>query len=90
MMNNLNGNKLLKLIKQAGKEAVNNDKPVEVCTGRVNSSSPTEIEIVEMELVLPLDFFVFVKGIGEIEEDDILLLIRKQGGQKYYAIGKLN
>jgi len=83
------GTSLLRIIKKAAVEAVENSKPLAICGGIVIKEKPLEIKVAEQELILDSDFFIFVLGLGEMKKGDKLLLIRKQGGQKYYVINRL-
>lgn len=80
---------LLNVIKKASIDAFSASSPVTVCEGVVVKLEPLSIKISEQELTLDSDFFVFTKNVAKVEKGDRLLLLRKQGGQVFYCVGKI-
>ena len=59
-MINTNGNNILRIIKKAAVEAVNNSSPVKIYNGVVINDEPLKIKIAEQEIILDSDFFVWI------------------------------
>ena len=77
---------LLKIMKQAATEAVNASNPVAVCMGNVKSVSPLKIKLGQ-KLMLSEKQLIKCKEIGNLKEQDNVVLLRQQGGQKYIILG---
>lgn len=82
-------NNLLSIIKTAAVEAVMANAPVNIYIGLIANLEPLSIMISEREITLDSDFFVFTQNVGELKKGDKLLLLCQQGGQRYFAIGKV-
>lgn len=80
---------LIEVMKRVALNAVETTKPVEVCFGTVQSEIPLRIRISQKQ-VLEKEFFLIRDGVttSSFETGDILILLRVQGGQQYYIIGK--
>lgn len=77
---------LLKIMKQAATEAVNASNPVAVCMGNVKSVLPLKIKLGQ-KLMLSEKQLIKCKEIGNLKEQDNVVLLRQQGGQKYIILG---
>lgn len=80
---------LIEVIKRVALNAVETTKPVEVCFGTVQSEHPLRIRLSQKQ-ILEKESFWILDGVTEssFEAGDRLLLLRVQGGQRYYIIGK--
>lgn len=81
---------LLKIIKKAAVDAVNAQKPVAVCFGKVIGTSPLKISV-EQKMTLGAAQLILTNTVKEnalISGDDVCML-RMQGGQKYVVVDKL-
>ncbi len=67
-------------------EAVEASNPVAVCTGKVASASPLKIKTGQ-KLTLSEKHVIKCRETGKLEEDDNVVLLRQQGGQKYIIVG---
>lgn len=84
-----NYNALLNVMKQAGMNANEANRPVNVCFGKVVNLSPVKISI-DQKLTLGSMQLVLTQSVADIlETDDTVVLIRVQGGQKYVVIDKV-
>lgn len=81
---------LVDLIKTTAIKAVESTNPVNILFGTVYKTSPLEIEI-HQKLVLPKEFLILTETVAkkELKNNDIVALIRVQGGQKYMVIDKV-
>lgn len=77
---------LLKLIKQAAAEAVEASGPVAVCTGTVINAAPLQVKI-SSKLTLGSHQMIKCLETGELANQDHVVLLRQQGGQKYIILG---
>lgn len=77
---------LLKIIKQAAMEAVAASNPVAVCMGTVTDVSPLKIKTGQ-KLVLSEAHVVKCRETGKLKEQDNVVMLRQQGGQKYIILG---
>ena len=82
-----NGAELLKLIKNIVAETVKASKPMMIVRGTVTSVDPLVIRLSE-KLTLTKEFLLFGRNVKKekLEINNKLLLLRQQGGQKYYVI----
>lgn len=80
----------LKIVKKAAVDAVNAEKPVAVCFGKVIGTSPLRISV-EQKMTLGAAQLILTKTIKEDEPlvGDSVCLLRMQGGQKYVVVDKL-
>ena len=74
---------IIELIKKAAISAYEATQPVKLMFGKVISNNPVKIQVGEY-LTLTEEFLVIN---GEVFENDVVSLIRCQGGQKYVVIG---
>lgn len=79
---------LLEIIKQAAIEAVNASNPVDYCFGKVVSTNPLKISL-EQKITLGKNQLDFVFNPNSFENGDKVVLLKKQGGQKYLALSKV-
>ena len=80
-------NDIADLIKTIAKTAVEQDKPASVVTGKVISKNNFKIET-EQKLIINEDFIIFPKRFYNYdwEENDNVVLIRCDGGQRYLLV----
>ena len=76
---------LLRIIKRAALEVVENSKPTVVMTGIVESIDPIEIRI-NQKLILNADCLINTNNINSLNLGDKTALLRIQGGQKYIVL----
>ncbi len=76
---------LLRIIKRAASEAVENSKPVIVVSGNVESIEPLEIRI-SQKLILSTDHLISTNNLSLLSLEDKVALLRVQGGQKYIVL----
>lgn len=83
-------NTLLNVMKQAGLGATEAKKPVNVCFGKVTNSSPLKI-LVEQKIILGKEQLILTKRVLEetLQNDEEIILLRMQGGQKYVVIDRV-
>ena len=80
---------LIKLIKTAALEAVDNSQPTDLRYGIISSVKPLKVQITpqftlpESVLVVPLRLK------NELNKGDKIALIRQKGGQSYYILDKV-
>ena len=82
------------LVKKCALDAVNAAKPTELVLGRVTREEDTENNIpleitLEQKAVLQRDFLFDTKNTHSLKKDEILLLLRQSGAQKYLLLDKL-
>lgn len=80
----------LKIVKKAAVDAVNAEKPVAVCFGRVVGTSPLKISV-EQKMALGAAQLILTNTVKEnaLFAGDSVCLLRMQGGQKYVVVDKL-
>lgn len=80
---------LIRIIKQAAVEAVEEAKPVGIIFGSVLNSKPLKLRI-NPKLVLDKDFLLVPEHLRNtaFEKGDNVILLRAQGGQAYVILGK--
>lgn len=85
-----NAVELMKTIKRAALDAVNAAKPVEVCFGKVASTSALKI-FVDQKLLLSDKQLIITESIAKsgLAVGNKVVLLRQQGGQKYIVMGKI-
>ena len=84
-----NYNALLNVMKQAGLNANEANRPVNVCFGKVVSLSPIKINI-DQKLTLGAMQLVLTQSVADtLADGDTVVIIRMQGGQKYVVIDKV-
>lgn len=85
-----NAIEFMKTIKRAALDAVNASKPVEVCFGKVTSTSTLKI-FVDQKLLLSDKQLIITESIVQsgLAVGDKVVLLRQQGGQKYIIMGKI-
>lgn len=83
-------NELIRIMKRAAIEAVEEAKPTAVIFGSVSSVEPLKIRI-KPKLILDWDFFLVPEHLKDMKmsQGDRLLLLRVQGGQSYVVLGKV-
>lgn len=95
---------LLKIMKKAAVDAVEASKPVNVQFGNVVSTSPLRINV-EQKLTLEKEMLILAKGLtdyeaetedgtkviirNELKAGDNVILIRMQGGQRFFVLDKV-
>ena len=81
---------LVQLLKQISKEEREASKPCDVVIGTVNSVAPLKISI-SQKMYLTEEFLIRTSYFAqlEIEKDDSVIMIRKQGGQEFLLIDKV-
>lgn len=81
---------LLSVIKQAAMEAVEESKPVEVCTGKVIKLDPLTVSI-NPKLPVDEDFLLIPERLIKegFKNNDDLILLRQRGGQQYLVLDKV-
>ncbi len=81
---------LVKLIKRAAVDAVEATKPVNLCFGMVESVGPLRISVEQRmtlsgaQLIMPGSVAALPLSAG-----DKVILLRQQGGQKYFVIDRI-
>ncbi len=83
-------NDISDIIKLLAKEAIEGDKPVSVVTGKVTDPKRLTIET-EQKLQLTEDFIIMTTRFygASYEQDERLLLLRCDGGQRYVILDRL-
>lgn len=81
---------LIRIIKQAAVEAVEEAKPVGIIFGSVLSIEPLKLRI-NPKLILDKDFLMVPEHLKNMtyEKGDSVILLRSQGGQAYVILGKV-
>lgn len=80
--------KIIEIVKRTAVDAVNAQKPVAICFGKVTKDDPLEI-LVDQKLVLHKLQLIFTSSVGSCSVGDELFLLRQQGGQKYVVVDKI-
>ena len=76
-------------MKEAGVNANESKRPVNVCFGGVVSTSPIKVSI-DQKLTLGAKQLVLTQTIANtLQTGDTVVLIRMQGGQRYVVIDKV-
>lgn len=84
----LNSEDLLAAIKQAAMDAVRASKPADVVTGTIVNLNPLTIQI-DQKTLLTENFLIVPHEIrGKLKEGPVVL-IQKQGGQRFVVLGTL-
>lgn len=80
----------LKIVKKAAVDAVNAEKPVVVCFGKVVGTSPLQISV-EQKMTLSAAQLILTNTVKDntLLAGDSVCLLRMQGGQKYVVVDKL-
>lgn len=80
---------LAQLIKKAAIEAVEASKPSDLIFGKIVSTNPLKV-YVDQKLTLSDEFVFTTYAYSQIIQDnDNVVMIRAQGGQKYLIIDKV-
>ena len=82
---------LIKTIKKAALDAVENSKPTDLRYGMVVSVNPLKVQITT-QLILPASLLIVPKRIREddpLQENDRIALLRQKGGQSYFVLDKI-
>ena len=80
---------LTQLIKRISEEARKAKKPADVLTGVVTSTSPFQVRI-SARLELTEDFLIITQTAKDnAAENDKVLLISQEGGQRYAVVDKV-
>lgn len=84
----------VQLVKQCAVEAVNAQKPLELVLGRVTQQEDIQEEIplqitLQQKAVIERDFLFDTSSTYGLKKDEILILLRQQGGQRYLLLDKL-
>lgn len=80
---------LISSFKKISLETFEASKPVNLVYGNVISTSPLEI-LVEQKLTLKSNQLICVDfGENPIQNGDLLVLLRQQGGQKYLILNRV-
>lgn len=74
---------IIDVIKQVAVNAAEADSPVKILYGVVMTADPIKVKIGE-ELVLEKEFLTVN---GTVKDNDDVIIIRQQGGQKYIVLG---
>ena len=63
--------------------------PMTICFGKVVALSPFRVQV-DQKLVLTKEFFIVKSGVSasSFKVDDVLILFRNEGGQKYLIFDK--
>ncbi len=85
---------IVQLIKQCAVDAVNAQKPVELVLGRVTVQEdiPNEIPLqitLQQKAVIERDFLFDTDNTYGLKKDDVLILLRQSGAQRYLLLDKL-
>lgn len=83
-------NDLLKLMKKAAVEAVEASMPVKVCIGKVIATAPLEVSV-DQKIHLKKAQLILTETVTKepLQNDDGVILLRQQGGQKYIIIDRI-
>lgn len=82
---------ILQAVKKAAVDAVNAQKPMELCFGTVvqeediPENKPLLIKV-EQKKPMTKAFFIDGKNLKGLKENQKLILLRVQGGQEYYIL----
>lgn len=81
---------LLKLIKIAAMDAYKASKPCDVVIGTIASISPVKVRL-NQKATLASDFISMTQAAknASLRKGDKVLMMRQNGGQKYYIIDKV-
>lgn len=80
---------LAQLIKKAAIEAVQVSKPCDMIFGKIVSTNPLKVSI-DQKLTLSDEFVFTTYAYSQImNENDNVVMMRAQGGQKYLIIDKV-
>lgn len=77
---------LLKVIKEAAMEAVQQAEPMEVAHGIITQLEPLTIKV-DQKMTLTKQFLIVAKEIKAGLTPGKVILIKLQGGQKYLILG---
>lgn len=87
----LNANDFIRIVKKAALDAVNASQPTDFCFGKVISLDPLKISI-DQKLILKKTQLVATERVmttSPLEIGDVVVLLQKQGGQKYLIMDKV-
>lgn len=87
----LNANDFIKIVKKAALDAVNASQPTDFCFGKVTSLDPLKISI-DQKLILKKTQLVATETVmttSPLQVGDMVVLLQKQGGQKYLIMDKV-
>ena len=79
-------NDLVFLIKRAALDAVEAEKPVMISFGTAEINNNQLFVVVEQRMRLFGEMLIIPKGL-EIENNDSVVLLREQGGQRFVVLG---
>lgn len=79
---------LVRLIKRAAVEAVEAQKPMSLCFGRVISRSPIKISV-EQKMVLGKNQLIYTDRLDSASIGDEVVLLRADGGQRFVVIDRI-
>ena len=83
-----NYNALLDVVKQTSVNANKSQKPVSVYFGKVTNTSPLKI-LVEQKITLSEAQLVRTKAVESLTQNDGVVLLSMQGGQRFVVIDKV-
>lgn len=79
---------LIEIIKRAALDAVTASKPTDVVEGVITSVSPLRIQVSQMQ-ILDNTFLIVMDSVKSLKYGERVAMIRTQGGQRFYVIGRL-
>lgn len=79
---------LVKLIKRAAVEAVEAQKPLSVCFGRVLSADPIKVSV-DQKMVLGKNQLINTDRLAAVNTDDELVMLRAEGGQRFVVLDRI-
>ena len=79
---------ILEIVKRAALDSVEQNAPAAVMAGKVVSSDPFQIQV-EQKLILAKEHLIKLESAGTLSKGMQVLLLRKQGGQKYIILGEV-
>lgn len=77
---------LLRIIKQAAMDAVQQSEPVEITYGTVLKTNPLTIKV-DQKLTLTKEFLIVTKEAKKSLTEGKVVLVKANGGQKYLILG---
>lgn len=80
---------LISSIKKIALDVYENSKPVAIFYGKVTSATPIEICIEQKLTLTSAQLICCDLGENTLEIDDLVVLLRQQGGQKYLILNKV-
>lgn len=87
----LDANDFIRIVKKAALDAVNASQPTDFCVGKVASLKPLKISV-DQKLTLKKTQLIATETVmttSPLEVGDMVVLLQKQGGQKYLIMDKV-